>query len=360
MIAPAIIYTVGTFLFLASLMPLIQSDYWAFRVFEYPRLQKWLLTAATLVATVFFLDLSEYVPLGFAGALLINLVYLSYQVYPFLPVARIQVKAPTKADSARCLRIMIANVFQENIHTDKLVQMIVRQQPDVVVVSETNQTWVDSFRPLHEKYPYRVEVPQENTYGLVLLSRYELHESQVHFLVEDDIPSIFAQVELPSGERVQFYCIHPTPPVPNENPRSTERDIEILLVGKMAKESTLPVVVAGDLNDVAWSYTTGLFQKISGLLDPRRGRGFFNTFHAKYPFLRYPLDHIFCSEHWRLGAIRRLPYFGSDHFPMWVELYYEPEVAAQQEKPQADAEDQQLAEEKIQEETRDEKAHKDS
>ena len=91
------------------------------------------------------------------------------------------------------------------------------------------------------------------------------------YLVEKDIPSIHATIVLPSGQAIRLFCLHPTPPVPQENPRSTEQDKEILLVGKLAKASRLPVIVAGDLNDVAWSYTTELFQKVSGLLDPGRG-----------------------------------------------------------------------------------------
>lgn len=116
---------------------------------------------------------------------------------------------------------------------------------------------------------------------------------------------------------------------------------------------TGPVVVMGDLNDVAWSYTTELFGKVSGLLDPRRGRGFFNSFNAKYFFLRFPLDHIFCSQDFALGGITRLSSCGSDHFPMCVELQYSPAAVAVNEKPQADTEDMRLAQEKIEKEVAD-------
>jgi endonuclease/exonuclease/phosphatase (EEP) superfamily protein YafD len=90
-----------------------------------------------------------------------------------------------------------------------------------------------------------------------------------------------------------------------------------------------------------------LFQDVSGLLDPRIGRGFYNTFHAKYFFLRFPLDHVFHSNDFRLVHFRRLAYFGSDHFPVYIELSYEADAAGEQERLHASEEQKVEAQEKI-------------
>ena len=104
-----------------------------------------------------------------------------------------------------------------------------------------------------------------------------------------------------------------------------------------------PVVVAGDMNDVAWSRTTKLFQKISELLDPRVGRGLYSSFHAEYPFLRWPLDHVFHSGELALVKMERLGYVGSDHFPILVELAVTDAAARIQDTPEADADDLETA-----------------
>jgi endonuclease/exonuclease/phosphatase (EEP) superfamily protein YafD len=170
-------------------------------------------------------------------------------------------------------------------------------------------------------------------------SRLPITDSQIDFLVEPDIPSMHTSVSLPSGPKIRTHFLHPAPPSPTENEESSERDAELIIVAKSVAEADVPVIVAGDLNDVAWSETTRLFRKISGLLDPRVGRGMFNTFHADFWFMRWPLDHLFHSDHFTVSRICRLPAFGSDHFALLTELAFEDWRSLHQEGLDADAED---------------------
>lgn len=303
-----------------SLLPLIRSDFWVFRVFEFPRAQKWVVNFILLIASILFFPSDAYFSFGFIILLLANQLYLSYQVYPYLPIAKKQIES-VSLDFEPSIKLLIANVYQENREWMTLSSMIEREQADVVLLLETNKWWKEKCNSfLSTDYAYQVIEDRENTYGMLLYSKLQLTNTKIHYLVKNEVPSIETDIKL--GKRlIKFFAIHPEPPVPSENPKSTARDAEILLVGQKTKADKIPTIVAGDLNDVAWSYTTELFLKISGLLDPRRGRGFFSSFHAQYPFARWPLDHVFCSGHFRLQSMRRLEGIGSDHFPISLQLY---------------------------------------
>ena len=342
-----LIICLGYFLIFITLLPFIRHDYWIFRVFEYPRIQKLVATVVVLVGFISFFKIDSLHDHLFSGLLTATLVYLCFQIYPFTMLAKKQVIKTAVQDPDKCLKLFIGNVFQDNRQAAEYLRSIRSVDPDVILLVETDAWWAEQAESFESTHPYRLLVPLENTYGMLLYSKLELIDASVKFLVEDDIPSIHTCIKLPSGDMIRFHGLHPTPPVPGENPRSTERDKEILKVAKSAKKSELPVIVAGDLNDVAWSYTTLLFTKISGLLDPRVGRGFYNTFHAEHRLMRFPLDHIFCSTDFTLVDIQRLPNCGSDHFPMYVQLQYQPKAAAVQEEPEADAADLEMAEEKI-------------
>ena len=332
-------------LLLMTLVPLSRREVWWIRAFDFPRAQLAVLAVGLLAILVWNYE-------GGAGAWTLFaitsacLVYQLWWIVPYTRFVRNEVKPAGPVDPKNTIRILAANVLGTNRKAHLLLALVEEYWPDVLVVVETNRWWEDALRVLEKEYPHVVRCPLENLYGMHVYSRLPLEDAVVQFLVERDVPSVHAAVVLRSGQRVRLHCLHPTPPSPTENPESTERDAELIVVAKSVAEARLPAIVTGDLNDVAWSATTRLFRKISGLLDPRVGRGMFNTFHASYPFFRWPLDHVFHSEHFTLVRLERLRHFGSDHFPILIELAFTVEQAAQQEGLHADKEDRAWAEEK--------------
>lgn len=333
-----------------SLVPLIRNDNWIFRIFEYPRFQKLIIVLAVLITFLVQFGVGDGHDIIFVSILSINVCYLIYQVFPYTFIAGNQMKAIKTKVEEKQISLLICNVFQENKNVSRLLKQIEEYNPDLILLVEVDRHWDARLEMLHQKYPHRILNPLENTYGMSLYSRLELKNESVNYLIEEGVPSIETLVKLRSGNFIKLFGLHPEPPVPTENPRSTERDAEILMVAKKVEHLDKPVIVAGDLNDVAWSYTTELFMKVSGLLDPRRGRGFFNTFHAKYPLLRWPLDHVFCSKHFCLVELKRLPNMGSDHYPIFISLQLSLERAAEQSHNTMNKsrEDEQVAKKKIQ------------
>lgn len=342
-----IIATLVALILLATLLPFSRRTEWLIRDLDFPRLQIAFLALATLAAECILLDLSDASAMALVAVTLACLLYQAWWIFPYTRVYPNEVKAALDVAEAERIRILTANVLAPNHNAEGLIALIREHRPDVFVTLESDHWWQERLDTLEGDYPYSMKCPLDNLYGMHVYSRLALEDTAIQFLVEDDIPSMHALVVLESGRKVRMHFLHPAPPSPTEHDESTERDAELLVVAKSVAGLDTPVVVAGDLNDVAWSVTTRLFRKISGLLDPRIGRGMFNTFHAGIPFLRWPLDHLFHSKHFTLSFIRRLPKFGSDHFPMLVELAYDRKHGADQEGLQADPDDEALAREKI-------------
>lgn len=341
---PLLCLITGLLAFL-TLLPLSRHEAWWVRVWDFPRLQLATLLILQLAACLLLLDLGEprsWLLLATCG------LCLAYQAWWVLPYTRLWKREVRQARQKHGdhLRILVSNVLTDNRRADLLLEQIRQHRPDIFVTLESDSWWQQQLDTLQSDYPHTVKCPLDNLYGMHVYSRLPLKEAEIAWLVAEDVPSIHTGIILPGGACVQVHFLHPTPPSPTENDQSTDRDIELLLVAKRLENTRSPVIVTGDLNDVAWSTTTRLFRKISGLLDPRVGRGMFNTFHAGHWYLRWPLDHIFHSNHFTLRTIRRLPYMGSDHFPVLVDLLYHTNEQGQGGL-EAEADDQALAEEKL-------------
>ncbi len=321
---PAILLSFTAILIVVTLLPLSHSKTWWVRVWDFPRLQLAFLAAGlglgALVAAGAVPVIAILVGTAAAGCLVCHASW----ILPFTPLFPKPVRSARPSAGSLRVSLLAANVLMTNRDAGRLLALIRRHRPDVFVALETDRWWEERLETLQGDYPHAVRQPQDNLYGMHVYSRHPLENARVEFLVEKDVPSIHAEMVPPGGPRIALHFLHPAPPSPTENEESTERDAELILVGRRAARSTLPVIVTGDLNDVAWSRTTRLFRRTSGLLDPRIGRGLFNTFHVRWWFVRWPLDHLFHSRHFAVVEMRRLPDIGSDHFPILIRLAHEP------------------------------------
>lgn len=318
-----ILYIFSIFFIISPFFPATGNPHWFFRTADFVRLQS-LFIQLVLLLLLIFLEKEFTV---FSWILLAALVLsMIYQLVKVVPYSSLYPSIKSAAESDEHVSILAGNVLQTNSCYPDFLNEIKRFDPDLVLTMETNKAWEDCLSPIEKDYPFSVKVPLENFYGMHLYSKKELQDVEVNYQIESGKPSIFFDYPIAGNPPIFFCCLHPAPPSPTENETSKEADAELILTGKKIRQEDKPTVVCGDMNDVVWSRTTRLFKKMTGMIDPRVGRGFFPTYNANYFFLRFPLDHLFHTRDLHVGKMVRSNYFGSDHYAMYYEIHHKKNV----------------------------------
>ncbi len=293
-----------------------------FKMLDFPRIQLFITLILFFLFFPFTIERWRKRDLFLIGAaitgVLIHIVFLVN--YTFLATPQVTDSVPTETSAS--MSIMLANVKMTNRNAKPLLQLIKLKNPDLILAMEVDDWWDKKLKVIEKNYPYAQETINEVAYGMVLYSKFPLKEVDVHYLNNKKVPSFESTISLANGTKISFNCIHPVPPKHFEeypdNANQKERAMEKL--GSEIVDRTNPTIVAGDLNDVVWGYVDGLTGTKNLLFDVRVGRGFYNSFNAHNLFMRWPLDHVFVSREFQLKKLERLPYIGSDHFPIYIEL----------------------------------------
>jgi endonuclease/exonuclease/phosphatase (EEP) superfamily protein YafD len=198
-----IIVSILSFVFVVvTILPLVRSDYWTFRSMEYPRLQKLCIGFVIVVLQLVFLRESEYFWWMFLPVVT-GIVFLLVKIFPYTSFSPVEMKVISAADEKAQVKILTANVLEPNSQYDKLLNLIDAKDPDIVFLVETDHTWNNAMQVLDHKFPYSLKNPLDNTYGLLFFSRLKLRDEKIIFRVEEDVPSVEAEVQLPSGTWVK-------------------------------------------------------------------------------------------------------------------------------------------------------------
>lgn len=343
------VYFIFTVLLLiVTILPKIPSSHWVFRVADFGKIQITFFTAVTFAVGFFFYENQYW---WYTQGILLSIIIFHgitlIKYTRFYPVKKI---SHSGATSSKHVKIISANVYQFNKEYQRFIDLIKKNQPDVFLTMESDTKWENALQVLENEYPFHHKVTLENTYGMHFYSKLKIEKSQTHYFVADDIPSIEAHLKTNNGYQFVFFGVHPPPPSPTEEETSKERDGDLLSVAKRVKDFKKPVLVIGDFNNVAWSRSSILFRKISHLIDPRVGKAFISTFHAKYKLLRFPIDLMFHSEDIFIEDLKTLGNFGSDHLPVFCEFFIDHHIDEQENRiEKADADEKAEAQEMIKE-----------
>jgi len=314
-----VFYILSVLVIIGTLLPISDNKNWFIRGQAYFRFWYLIVNIVLIVLMVFMSPLNAV-----SGILLFLLFVCSMiclrDILPFTQFYKKEIEGCSDGSDYSTLNVLIYNVYQKNEQYDKLIEKVKSIDPDLVLLLETNETWYKAMQPLVDKYPYIIKAIQENTYGMMMLSKLKPIEKKVEKLSDNDIPSIDCLVKI-KDQKIRIRGLHPKPPIPGEALTSKQKDAEFNEAAKRISQLTEDelIIVIGDLNDVVWSKASKRFKKTSGLKDPRVGRGTYSTFPT-YFSVRFPLDHIFCSSEFLLSELKVLENIGSDHFPIHVEF----------------------------------------
>lgn len=310
------IWSVG--LIIGACIPFMREQTWWLRAWTYARIQVFILCSLTAAVIYFYLGLGSVWNQAIFGGLILAGLSCIKDVLPFTKLMPTQTRALQPDETHIPIRLMVGNVLMENTDYAAYLQQIKSISPDILFLVETDTKWREKLADLEADYPhtYLLDLPDFN--GMLFYSRYPILDVHERYLVQDHIPSLTLDLDVGHTDPLRFYGVHPRPPRPQDD--TADLDSELGFVANEAGHIETPVIVTGDLNDVGWSSTTKKFLRMSGLLDPRHGRGLYNSYNAKNPLVRWPLDHVFHSRHFSLVDMQRLKPCGSDHFPLLIHL----------------------------------------
>jgi len=198
------------------------------------------------------------------------------------------------------------------------VENFIRQSyPDLLILEEVNDAWIQHLAGLHDLLPYSRVEPQSDNFGIALFSKLPLTNVEIHTFGRTGVPSVSAEVEI-GGRWVVLVGTHPLPPGSAETTR--QRDEQLADVARYALGRRSSMIVVGDLNTTPWSDSFRTFLKKSGLTDSGRGFGYQPTWPTMLSPMLIPLDHCLVSPDLQIISRRRGVNVGSDHYPLVVEI----------------------------------------
>ncbi len=237
------------------------------------------------------------------------------------------------AASGPLYRVLHLNLRYDNPHHDKVLSLIGRTSPDVIVLNEVSVAWQPELERLRAAYPDQLYC-QGSSYigGVAVLSRRPF-ESAKQLTCHSRGELGIARIDF-GGRPVDVASMHLTWPWPFRQPLQIDRLApDLATLGDTA-------ILAGDFNATGWSAAMERIAEAGGLeLVSSPGPTWldFKLPMTLRPLIGLDLDHMLVKGDVIVHAMRIEEDVGSDHLPLLLEFALRPPPAARREPAKAAA-----------------------
>ena len=247
---------------------------------------------------------------------IVSLMFIGINFYD----ARVYFGKPPINTSNNSIKLALFNVLTQNDNYNLLTRRITAQNPEVIILQEIDNNWLKNTAQIKKEYPYCIEYPRDDNFGIALYSKFPFNQSKVEFWTDYRIPVVTAEIKI-HNKNIWIYGIHTLPPTGRVYFKMRNEMLEKIET-IVKKHQNKGVIFAGDLNTTVYSVSYKKYIKKSGLADAQvNAKTIRGTWNAKHiPFLRIPLEHVLLTPDLKSSAFTIGSDFGSDHLPVFVDL----------------------------------------
>lgn len=194
------------------------------------------------------------------------------------------------------------NLLSNRAQDEAFLAQVAKDAPDVLTLQEVSQRNRALLAGLSEAYPHQHICPLGDHLGEAVLSRWPVVADTAFCTDRDGLAGML--VEAPQG-RFWLVSVHLSWPFPQDQAGQVGQLMDRL---QQLGDSLYPVVMAGDFNAVAWSWTLRRMARASGTqrIGPQ-----LHSFTGMPVPMHLGIDHVLTTS--GRGSVVQMPPLGSDH-----------------------------------------------
>ncbi len=190
---------------------------------------------------------------------------------------------------------------------------------DVVVLQEATPRLLTVVNNLKTAYPHQIQEPRPDAFGMIILSRHPILETEKIHLDGPLYKSLFIRLVVhPPGMKkaVTIFALHTLPPMNNRYKKQRDFELQESAGIIAAYQGTSPhTIFMGDWNITPYAPIFKDVLKITGLNYQSYGLALQPTWPAQFklPLFQIPIDQVLSSSSLQQTNKKTGNSFGSDH-----------------------------------------------